>query len=270
VIPGRTGHTPAVRTVVCIPTYNEIDSLPVTLAALRSAVPDADVLVIDDASPDGTGAWAQARAGEDPSVHVLHRAGKEGLGPAYRAGFAWALARGYDVVCEMDADGSHPPQRLPQLLGAVAGGADLAIGSRWVPGGRVANWPLSRQLISRAGNLYTRLALGIGVRDATAGYRAFRREALAAVPLDDVASSGYCFQIDMTWRVLRAGGRVVEVPITFVEREAGVSKMSRDIVVEALTRVTVWGLRDRLARLRAAAGRLARDRAADREVRPTS
>ncbi|MGF1663671.1 MAG: polyprenol monophosphomannose synthase [Kineosporiaceae bacterium] len=258
------------RAVVCIPTYNEIDSLPVTLAALREAVPAADVLVIDDASPDGTGSWADARAAVDPAVHVLHRTGKEGLGPAYRAGFAWALERGYDVVCEMDADGSHPPDRLPQLLEAVAGGADLAIGSRWVPGGRVANWPLSRQLISRAGNLYTRLALGIGVRDATAGYRAFRRRALEAVPLAEVASSGYCFQIDMTWRVLRAGGRVVEVPITFVEREAGVSKMSRDIVVEALTRVTVWGVRDRLARLRAVARRVSGREPGDREVRPTS
>ncbi|MGF1648290.1 MAG: polyprenol monophosphomannose synthase [Kineosporiaceae bacterium] len=257
------------RTVVCIPTYNEIDSLPVTLGALREAVPDADILVIDDASPDGTGAWADARAAEDPAVHVLHRTGKEGIGPAYRAGFAWALARGYDVVCEMDADGSHLPRYLPQLLDAVAAGADLAIGSRWVPGGRVANWPLSRRLISRGGNLYARLALGIAVRDATAGYRAFRGGSLAALPLAEVASSGYCFQIDMTWRVLRTGGRVVEVPITFVEREAGVSKMSRDIVVEALTRVTVWGLRDRAARVRAVARRVA-GRRADREVRPTS
>jgi dolichol-phosphate mannosyltransferase len=238
-----------VRTLVCVPTYNEIDSLPVTVAGVRAAAPQAEILVIDDASPDGTGKWADEHAGEDPAVHVLHREGKEGLGPAYRAGFAWALARDYDVVCEMDADGSHRPQDLPRLLEAVAGGADLAIGSRWVPGGSVENWPASRQLISRAGNTYARLALGIATRDATAGFRAFRREALEAVPLDDVASSGYCFQIDMTWRVLRNGGRVVEVPIAFVEREAGVSKMSRAIVLEALSRVTVWGARHRLSQL---------------------
>lgn len=239
-------QTPRVRTVVCIPTYNEIDSLPVTVAGLRSTVPDVDILVIDDASPDGTGRWADRRAAEDPALHVLHRTGKEGLGPAYRAGFAWALAREYDVICEMDADGSHRPRDLPLLLGAAAGGADLVIGSRWVPGGAVENWPRSRELISRAGNVYTRLALGIGTRDATAGFRAFRRTALETVPLHEVASSGYCFQIDMTWRVLRNGGRVVEVPITFVEREAGVSKMSRDIVVEALSRVTAWGVRHRV------------------------
>lgn len=243
------GQNPPVRIVVCVPTYNEIDSLPVTVAGLRSAVPDVDILVIDDASPDGTGKWAEERASEDPAVHVLHRTGKEGIGPAYRAGFAWALARDYDVICEMDADGSHRPPDLPILLGAVAAGADLAIGSRWVPGGAVENWPPSRQLISRAGNIYTRLALGIETRDATAGYRAFRRSTLEAIPLDEVASSGYCFQIDMTWRVLRNGGPVVEVPITFVEREAGVSKMSRAIVVEALSRVTVWGARHRLGQV---------------------
>ncbi len=240
----------AQRTVVCIPTYNEIDSLPVTLSRLMEAVPHAHALVIDDGSPDGTGKWAQEQADANPRVHVLHRRGKQGLGAAYRAGFAWAIGQGYDVICEMDADGSHRPEQLPRLLGAVAGGADLAIGSRWVPGGRVENWPLFRRMISQAGNLYTRLALGIRVRDATAGYRAFRRETLAAVAGEDIASSGYCFQIDMTWRVLQHRGEVVEVPITFVERVAGASKMSRAIVAEALWRVTVWGAQYRIGQLR--------------------
>lgn len=253
------------RTLVCIPTYNEIDSLPVTMKALQEAAPHVDVLVIDDNSPDGTAAWADAKAADDGRVHVLHRPGKGGLGPAYLAGFAWALDRGYDVICEMDADGSHPAVRLPAMLDAVERGADLAIGSRWVPGGAVDNWPLSRRLISRAGNFYTRLALGIPVRDATAGYRAFRADILRKLGIEGVASSGYCFQIDMTWRVLQMGGRVVEVPITFVERAAGASKMSRAIVAEALWRVTVWGTRQRLAQVR----RLVRRRESER-VRPSA
>lgn len=238
------------RTLVCIPTYNEIDSLPVTVATLFGAVPEVHAVVIDDGSPDGTGAWAQQHSETEPRLHVLHRQGKQGLGAAYRAGFTWALEQGYDVICEMDADGSHRPEQLPRLLGAVTGGADLAIGSRWVPGGRVENWPRSRKLISQVGNLYTRLALGIAVHDATAGYRAFRRQALAKVLEQDIASSGYCFQIDMTWRVVQDHGTIVEVPITFVERVAGISKMSRAIVVEALWRVTVWGLRHRAGQVR--------------------
>jgi glycosyltransferase involved in cell wall biosynthesis len=248
--PSRSTPVERTRTVVCIPTYDEIDSLPGTLASLLARVPDIDILVIDDGSPDGTGKWAEEQAAGDPRVHVLHRPGKGGLGPAYLAGFSWALARGYEVVCEMDADGSHQARHLPGILDAVSRGADLAIGSRWVPGGSVENWPAHRKLISRAGNLYTRLALGIPVRDATAGYRAFRRTTLEAVPLTDVASSGYCFQIDMTWRAIRSGGRVVEVPITFVERAAGASKMSRAIVAEALWRVTIWGVRHRAAQAR--------------------
>ncbi|MFC3687672.1 polyprenol monophosphomannose synthase [Aquipuribacter hungaricus] len=239
------------RTVVCVPTYDEIESLPPLLDRLFAARPDVDVLVVDDGSPDGTGRWADERAAAEPRLHVLHRSGKQGLGAAYLAGFAWALGRGYDVVCEMDADGSHAPEQLGGLLAAVAGGADLAIGSRWVPGGEVRNWPWTRRVLSRGGNTYTRLVLGIGVRDATAGFRAFSAHALRTLPLADVASAGYCFQVDLAWRASRCGLRVVEVPITFVEREAGASKMSGGIVREALWRVTVWGVRHRLQQVRA-------------------
>ena len=242
----------ATRTLVCVPTYDEIESLPPLLVRLLAARPDVDVLVLDDGSPDGTGAWAQQRADGEPRLHVMHRSGKQGLGAAYLAGFAWALERGYDVVCEMDADGSHAPEQLGGLLDAVAAGADLAIGSRWVRGGEVRNWPLARRLLSRGGNTYTRLVLGIDVHDATAGFRAFSAHALRTLPLQDVASAGYCFQVDLAWRASRCGLRVVEVPITFVEREAGASKMSGGIVREALWRVTVWGLRHRARQLRAA------------------
>lgn len=242
------------RVLVVVPTYDEALTLPGTLARLRAAVPDADVLVVDDASPDGTGDLADAAAAADPGVHVLHRAGKEGLGAAYVAGFGWGLAAGYDVLVEMDADGSHRPEQLPSLLAALGpvgaaagerGGADLVIGSRWVPGGRVENWPRRRELLSRAGNAYVRLALGLRLGDATAGFRAYRAAALRAVDLASVESHGYCFQVDMAWRVARGGGRVVEVPITFVERTAGRSKMSRAIVTEALWKVTAWGVRRR-------------------------
>jgi len=245
------------RTLVCVPTYDEIESLPPLLDRLLLTRPDVDVLVVDDGSPDGTGAWAQERARTETRLHVLHRSGKQGLGAAYLAGFAWALRHGYDVVCEMDADGSHAPEQLGGLLAAVGAGADLAIGSRWVPGGEVRNWPWSRRMLSRGGNTYTRLVLGIGVRDATAGFRAFSAHALRTLPLADVASVCYCFQVDLAWRASRCGLRVVEVPITFVEREAGASKMSGGIVREALWRVTVWGARHRLHQLRrlVAAGR---------------
>ncbi|MFD4991988.1 polyprenol monophosphomannose synthase [Cellulosimicrobium cellulans] len=241
------------RVLVVVPTYDEALTLPGTLARLRAAVPGADVLVVDDASPDGTGDLADAAAAADPGVHVLHRAGKEGLGAAYVAGFGWGLDAGYDVLVEMDADGSHQPEQLPSLLAALAPaggqGADLVIGSRWVPGGRVENWPWHREVLSRAGNVYVRVALGLGLGDATAGFRAYRADALRAVDLASVESHGYCFQVDMAWRVVRTGGRVVEVPITFVERTAGRSKMSRAIVTEALWKVTVWGARRRAAQL---------------------
>lgn len=230
-------------TVVVIPTYDEADTLPSTLARLRSAVPWADVLVVDDGSPDGTGDVAEAIARADRAVHVLHRTGKLGLGSAYIAGFRWALERGYGVVVEMDADGSHQPEELPLLLDALvhAGGAELVLGSRWVPGGRVANWPRYRELLSRGGNTYTRLATGLPLRDATAGFRAYRATALQGLDLGAVASQGYCFQVDMALRVHDAGGVVREVPVLFVERTQGRSKMSRQIVAEALVRVTAWG-----------------------------
>lgn len=233
------------KVLVITPTYNERLPLPGTLSRLRAAVPDADVLVVDDASPDGTGELADARAAADDAVHVLHRPAKVGLGAAYRAGFAWGLERGYDVLVEMDADGSHQPEQLPALLAAVADGADLAIGSRWVRGGAVTNWPVTRQALSRGGNLYARLALGIEVRDATAGFRAYRREVLEKIKLEEVSSQGYCFQIDLVWRAVRTGFRVVEVPIVFVERELGASKMNGAIVREALTKMTLWGVQHR-------------------------
>jgi len=238
-----------VRVLTIIPTYNEIESLPKTLARLRTAVPDSDVLIADDNSPDGTGAYADEIAAKDPQVHVLHRRGKEGLGAAYIAGFRWGLERGYDILVEMDADGSHRPEELPRLLEASKAGADLVIGSRWVPGGSVVNWPLRRKLLSRAGSTYSRLMLGISVRDITAGYRAFRRSTLEKLDLGAVESVGYGFQVDMTFRVARLGLRITEVPITFVEREFGASKMSGNIVVEAMTNVTRWGLGARWKKL---------------------
>jgi dolichol-phosphate mannosyltransferase len=241
--------------LVVVPTYCERQSLPGTLARLRAAVPAADVLVVDDASPDSTGDLAGSLAARDGQVQVLRRTGARGLGRAYLAGFAWGLGRDYDVLVEMDADGSHRPEQLPLLLGAVDAGADLVIGSRWVPGGEVVNWPAARQALSRGANLYTRLVLGLSVRDATGGFRAYRREVLAGLDLESVVSDGYCFQVDLAWRAVRAGYTVVEVPITFVERELGTSKMSRDIVREALWRVTAWGARHRLQQARAVLGR---------------
>ena len=241
---------PGVGVLVCIPTYDERDNLPRTLARLRAAVPEAQVLVIDDGSPDGTGEVADAIAATDDHVHVLHRTEKAGLGAAYTAGFAWGLDRGADVLVEMDADGSHAPEDLPRLLQAVTEGADLALGSRYVPGGRVRDWPASRLLLSRGGNAYTRLVLGVPVRDATAGYRAYRADVLKTLDLEAVHSQGYCFQVDLLWRTVRHGFRVVEVPITFTERQLGASKMSGGIVAEALWRVTVWGVASRVRALR--------------------
>jgi dolichol-phosphate mannosyltransferase len=229
-------------TLVIIPTYNESANLAWIVDRIHAEQPAVDVLVADDGSPDGTGDVADRLAAADPRVHVLHRESKQGLGSAYRAGFAWGLARGYDVLVEMDADGSHRPEDLQQILEASDRGAALVLGSRWVPGGGVVNWPLRRRIISRGGTIYARIMLGIPVQDATGGFRAFRREALEQLPLDEVASQGYCFQIDMTRRVVAAGLSVVEVPITFVERERGESKMSGAIVREALWRVTGWGI----------------------------
>ncbi|GGM59706.1 dolichol-phosphate mannosyltransferase [Thermopolyspora flexuosa] len=241
------------RVLVIVPTYNERENLPMITGRLRAAVPDAHILIADDASPDGTGEAADALAAADDHIHVLHRPGKQGLGAAYIAGFRWGLAQGYDVLVEIDADGSHQPEELPRLLEVLARGADLVIGSRWVPGGKVVNWPWTRELLSRGANTYARIVLGIPVRDSTAGFRAYRAATLEKIGLDDVQSQGYCFQVDLTLRTIRSGLRVREVPITFVERTAGASKMSRTIVFEALWRIAAWGiagLPDRLRRRR--------------------
>ena len=237
------------RVLVCIPTYNERENLPRIVTRVRAAVPSADVLVLDDNSPDGTGAVADELVAADAQVHVLHRPGKQGLGNAYLAGFAWALDQGYGAIVEMDADGSHQPEQLPALLAALPG-ADLVIGARWVRGGSVVNWPLHRKALSVGANLYTRALLGMPVHDATAGYRVYRATALEAIGLDHVASQGYCFQVDLTQRAVRLGLRVVEVPITFVEREVGDSKMSGDIMRESLQRITAWGLSHRADQVR--------------------
>jgi len=236
---------------VIIPTYNERENLPLIVQRVRSAVPAADILVVDDSSPDGTGALADKIAAEDDHVEVLHRDQKAGLGAAYVAGFRHGLAAGYEVLVEMDADGSHAPEQLPRLLTALDH-ADLVLGSRWVTGGQVLNWPRSRKLLSQGGNLYTRLALGIDLHDATGGYRAYRRAVLQTIDLSSIASQGYCFQVDLAWRAVQAGFRVIEVPITFSERERGESKMSGNIVREALLRVTEWGAAHRLAQLKRA------------------
>jgi len=216
---------------------------------VRQAVPQVDILIADDNSPDGTGRIADELTAGDERVHVLHRPGKQGLGAAYVAGFGWAREHGYEAVVEMDADGSHAPEELPRLLDALSE-ADAVLGSRYVPGGTVVNWPTSRMLISRGGNLYVRMALGMPFRDATGGYRAYRMPVLDKMEIDSVSSQGYCFQVDLAWRAYRQGFRVTEVPITFADRERGASKMSQSIVREAFWRVTIWGTQSRLATLR--------------------
>jgi dolichol-phosphate mannosyltransferase len=231
--------------LVIVPTYNERENLPLIVERVRAAVPQAHVLVADDASPDGTGQIADHLASDDPLVHVLHRPGKQGLGAAYLDGFGWGSRHGFDVLVEMDADGSHQPEQLPALLERIEAGADVVIGSRYVAGGSVENWPAHRMAISRGGNLYIRLLLGIPVHDATAGFRAYRTTALEKLGLDHVESQGYCFQIDLTWRAVQLGLRVEEVPITFVERAIGSSKMNRAIFTEAMWRVLGWGVRYR-------------------------
>ncbi|MFD9816669.1 polyprenol monophosphomannose synthase [Streptomyces sp. NPDC059080] len=246
---GQRQYGPLGTTLVIIPTYNEAENVKPIVERVRSAVPEAHVLVADDNSPDGTGKLADELAAADDHVHVLHRKGKEGLGAAYLAGFRWGVEHDYGVLVEMDADGSHQPEELPRLLTALKG-ADLVLGSRWVPGGRVVNWPKSREFLSRGGSTYSRLLLDVPIRDVTGGFRAFRVEALDRLGLDEVASQGYCFQVDLARRSVKAGLHVVEVPITFVERERGDSKMSRDIVVEALWRVTAWGVGSRLDKIR--------------------
>ena len=251
-------RAPLERVLVLLPTYNEADNLPRIMRRIRAAVPEADVLVLDDASPDGTGALADEMARDDAHVHVLHREGKQGLGKAYLAGFAWGMERGYDALVEIDADGSHPPEVLPRMI-ELAADADLVIGSRWVAGGSVVNWPRSREVLSRGANVYVRLALGTRVKDATAGFRVYRASALRTIDVQTVASSGYGFQVELTWRTLQHGLVIVETPIRFVEREIGVSKMSGNIISEAFVAVARWGGAHRLAQAQELVGRV-RDR----------
>lgn len=230
------------KTLVIIPTYNERENLPLIIGRLLKAEPErVDVLVVDDSSPDGTGDLADEMAAENSKIHVMHRGGKGGLGGAYIAGFHWGLERNYEILCEMDADGSHAPEQLYLLLDRIDSGAEMVLGSRYVKGGKTVNWPVSREVLSRGGNIYASLALGAGLSDITGGYRAYRREVLEEIDLDAVDSAGYVFQVDLAWRAVEAGFDVREVPITFTEREIGDSKMSGNIVSEALLQVTKWG-----------------------------
>lgn len=236
--------------LVILPTYNERENLESIVRRVLDADDRISVLIVDDNSPDGTGDIADALSAADERIEVLHRAGKLGLGTAYLKGFAVAIRRGFDYAFEFDADGSHPADRLPACIDALDEGADLVIGARWVPGGRTENWPLYRQFISRGASIYTRLVLRSKLHDLTAGFRGYRTEALGEVDLHAVRSAGYCFQIETAWLFERRGYRVVELPITFVERELGASKMSTGIVVEALWRTTAWGVGARLADIR--------------------
>lgn len=242
--------TEPMRPLVVIPTYQEAENISVVLQRVRAAAPITSVLVVDDGSPDGTADLAAATGEEVGQVEVLRREGKQGLGSAYRAGFAHGLAQGHDVLLEMDADLSHDPADVPRLLQAMGEGADLVIGSRYVPGGQTPHWPLHRRLLSRWGNRYVGAALGVGVRDATAGFRAYRAEILEAIDYQTTSADGYAFQVEMAYRVRQAGGTIVEVPITFSDRVRGTSKMSGRIVVEAMALVTWWAIRDRLLRRR--------------------
>ena len=240
--PAGDHSAPSARTLVIIPTYNERENIRLIVGRLHAALPDVHVLIADDGSPDGTGAVAdELAAASEGRIHVLHRTEKNGLGAAYIAGFRWGLERDYTVLVEMDADGSHAPEQLHLLLEKVDAGADLVLGSRYVPGGTVVNWPWHREVLSRGGNLYSRLALGVKIADITGGYRAYRREVLEALDLDAIESHGYCFQVDLAYRAVTRGFRVAEVPIEFVEREVGSSKMSNQIVAEAFLKVTRWG-----------------------------
>lgn len=242
---------PSHRTLVIIPTFNELENLPLILTRIHQARPDVHVLVVDDGSPDGTGKLADEWALADPDrIHVMHRQAKDGLGAAYLAGFGWGLKREYTVVVEMDADGSHAPEQLSRLLDAIDGGADVAIGSRYVSGGQVRHWPAHRLALSKTANTYSRWFLGVDVHDITAGYRAYRREVLEKIDLDAVDSKGYCFQIDLTWRSINTGFTVTEVPITFTERQLGASKMSGSNIREAMVKVARWGIKRRLDRAR--------------------
>ncbi|MBJ7290643.1 polyprenol monophosphomannose synthase [Williamsia sp.] len=236
-------------TLVIIPTYDERENLPLIINRLHAALGAAHVLVVDDGSPDGTGELADELAAADDRIHVMHRAEKSGLGGAYIAGFGWGLERDYAVLVEMDADGSHAPEQLHRLLDGINAGSDLVIGSRYVAGGSLVNWPKRRKYLSQGANTYSRLALGVKIRDITAGYRAYRRAVLEKIDLGSIDSHGYCFQIDLAWRSVQAGFVVSEVPITFTERQIGESKMSGDVIGEAFFKVAEWGMRHRLDRL---------------------
>lgn len=234
------------RVLVVLPTYQESANVAAVLGRLREAVPSASILVVDDASPDGTADIAESTGKELGNIEVLRRPDKDGLGSAYRAGFRLGLEREFDAMVEIDADGSHDPAALPSLLTAIDDGADLVIGSRYVPGGAIPDWPRVRRFISVAGNRYAAALLRLPVRDATAGFRAYRASMLGQLDLQHMRADGYGFQVEMAYRVLRRGGRIVEVPITFTDRVEGDSKMSWRIVFEAFVLVTLWGIRDRL------------------------
>ena len=245
--PETAAERPSRRTLVIIPTYNERENLPLIMARVRKARPDVHVLVVDDGSPDGTGQLADEMAAAEPDhIQVMHRTAKDGLGAAYLAAFAWGLERGYSVLVEMDADGSHAPEQLYRLLDAIDNGADVAIGSRYVDGGTVRNWPYRRLVLSKTANTYARVLLGVDIHDITAGYRGYRREVLEKLDLTTVESKGYCFQVDLTWRAINHGFTVAEVPITFTERELGVSKMSGSNIREAMVKVAQWGIGGRV------------------------
>jgi dolichol-phosphate mannosyltransferase len=236
------------RTLIIIPTYLEAENIVELLRELRSSIPEADILVVDDASPDGTAELAKATGDELGRIDILVQPGKGGLGVAYRAGFAHGFARNYDVIVQMDADFSHEPAALPELLGRIDAGADVAVGSRYVAGGRIPNWPTTRRVLSRIGNFYASRLLGLGVRDATSGFRAYRVPILRSVVAGTTRATGYGFQVELAYRATRLGARIVEVPITFNDRVRGVSKMSWHIIGEAISLVTWWGVRDRLLR----------------------
>lgn len=238
-------NNPAAKALVIIPTYNEVENLPLITSRLRAAQPDVDVLIVDDNSPDGTGDKADELAAEDSAVHVLHRTDKSGLLGAYRAGFEWGLEREYGVLVQMDADGSHAPEQLHLLLAQIEDGADVVIGSRYIDGGKVVNWPKDRLFLSKGGNAYINLMLGAGLTDMTAGYRAIRREVLETIDLDELSRKGYIFQVDFARRAVDAGFDVREVPITFTEREYGESKLDGSFVRDSLTDVTRWGMQHR-------------------------
>lgn len=229
------------QSLIVVPTYNERDNVRGVAERLLAGLPGTEVLFVDDNSPDGTGALLDELAAAEPRLHVMHRAGKLGLGTAYVEGFGWGLARGYEYLFEMDADGSHDPRYLPGMLALAEDGADVVVGSRYVPGGGTENWGVGRRVLSRGGSLYARTILGIEVRDVTAGFVCWRRAALEAIDLATVGSNGYSFQIEMKYRALRKGLRLVETPILFVDRRVGQSKMSRAIFAEALLKV--WALR---------------------------